>query len=94
MKFDGEVIDRCPMIPVRDNPSFFAELTSVYSAREKGLFAEDGGYYDQANCYNRIMSLMDSAIADSYEIADNMKKERQEQATRLQGALGVPVKSK
>lgn len=75
LKFDGQLVSRCPLIPLRDNPRFYIEVTALYSAREKHLYAESGSYYDQPHVYNRLMSEMDSIVSDAIE----QKHAREEQ---------------
>ena len=90
IRFDGEIANRCPMIPIRDNSRFYSEIISLYSAREKGLYAEDGGYYDQPNAYNKLMGIVESAIAESMDMEQQEHKQRQEEIDSIQ-KLGLNI---
>jgi hypothetical protein len=62
---------------------FYGELLSLYSSREKGLYAEQGGYYDQPNCYNKYMQIVDSAVSEASDMQIQQEKEKQENIEKL-----------
>jgi hypothetical protein len=86
--FDKETITRCPIRPFKDNPGFYSDIFKLYSSREKGILAESGAYYDQANFYIEIMTEMDSAVSDSYTIKEDMKAEEDKRVQSL-SAMGI-----
>lgn len=78
------------MTPLRDNPRFYNEILSLYSAREKGLYSEHGGYYDQPYVYNKLMSVVESALAESMDMESIQHKEKQEEIDSLK-QLGLNI---
>jgi hypothetical protein len=65
-------------------------LFTLYSAREKGLYAEHGGYYDQPEVYNKIMSIVDKAISESYDIKQRQAEENQKEIDQIR-KLGLNI---
>lgn len=92
--FDGERITRCPLRPYKEDPQFFSDIFKLYSFREKGILAEEGGFFDQPNYYVEVMVEMDSCISDSYNIKDEIKAEedKKTQALRAAGINFTPKK--
>jgi hypothetical protein len=78
------------MIPVRDNPRFYNELISLYSAREKGLYAEEGGYYDQPNVYSSLMSAIDSAVSETMDMEATKEAENKAEIDSMKN-LGLNI---
>ncbi len=86
--FDGETNYQCPLHHLRDNPRFYSEIFSLYGAREKGLYAEPGSYYDQPNAYNDIMAIMDGAVSDvsdEKQSREDRVKQEQERINKMFG---------
>jgi hypothetical protein len=91
--FDKDYMTRCPLRPYKEDPQFYSDLFKLYSFREKGILPEDGGYFDQPNYYIEAMVEMDSAIADSYTIKEDMKAEENKKIKALQ-AMGIQFTEK
>lgn len=87
--FEGEFLDRCPLIHMRDNMAFYSEIFSLYSAREKGLFAEPGSYFDQPNAYNDLMSIVDIAISDSFKEKQSREEWVKKEQEKLNKSMGI-----
>lgn len=90
---------RCPLRPFKENPKAYSEFFQLYSFKEKNALSEPGGFYDQPNAYLEIMSIMDSAVSDSYDI-DKTKdskiavSDQEQQKTEKLASLGIPITKK
>lgn len=84
------------MVPYKENPRVYSEYFALYSAREKNIPAEDGGFWDQPAIYAEVMAEIDSAIADTMNNTEKTKyvnPEDDEKLAKLQAA-GIPIKKK
>lgn len=78
---------------MRDNPRLYGEMFALYNAREKGLPAEPGGFFDQPNVYNELMSICDSALGAVYDEKDRIQKRKEKQVETLR-KMGLNVTSR
>ncbi len=68
---------------MRDNLRLYGEMFALYNAREKGLPSEDGGYFDQPNVYNELMSICDSAMGAVHDEKERIRERKEKMVESL-----------
>ena len=73
MNFDGENIFRCPKRPYLEKQAWFDRLLMIWHWSEKGHFADEGTYMDQANSVTTLIPVINTSKNE----AENAKAERE-----------------
>jgi hypothetical protein len=62
MEVDGKESWVCPRRPVKDDPSFFGELMTLYGLYKEGVLADEGSIMSQSQKYVTLMRLVHSTV--------------------------------
>jgi hypothetical protein len=88
---DGEKQNRCPRVAIHENPDWWGDVSTTYSAYEKGFLPSQGGIDDQPALLVPIMATISSALDDERELKQANKGRTDQAVAQSQGGKAKPV---